>query len=93
MTVTVRPAPPDDVTLTEFDSFVPVEIATDRCKGCSLCIRVCPKHVLALDDAAVNALGHHPVHLIDAGACTSCVLCARICPDAVLTIYARPRRA
>jgi 2-oxoglutarate ferredoxin oxidoreductase subunit delta len=65
-----------------------VEIATDRCKGCELCVGVCPKHVLELDRTRVNALGHHPIRLTDNDACTSCALCARICPDAVFTIYA-----
>ena len=72
-------------------AFVPVDIASDRCKGCELCIAACPRHVLALDPATVNALGHHPVSLIDAGGCTSCALCARICPDTVFTVFARPK--
>ena len=71
--------------------FAPVVIAQKRCKGCRLCIDACPKHVLELDRDAVNALGHHPVRLLDAAACTSCALCARVCPDAVLTIYARAK--
>ncbi|MBI2781367.1 MAG: 4Fe-4S dicluster domain-containing protein [Chloroflexi bacterium] len=71
--------------------FQPLEIAVDRCKGCELCIGVCPKHVLENDLTVVNKLGHHPIRLTDAEACTSCALCARICPDAVFTIYARPR--
>lgn len=70
---------------------MPIELARDRCKGCELCVGVCPKHVLALDLTAVNALGRHPIALTDPAACTSCVLCARICPDAVFTVYARPR--
>jgi 2-oxoglutarate ferredoxin oxidoreductase subunit delta len=74
-------------------SFTPVEIATDRCKGCELCVSACPRGVLELDQSLVNALGHHPVHLTDPSGCTSCVLCARICPDAVFTIYARPKVA
>ena len=74
------------------EAFEPLDVAADRCKGCALCVAVCPKHVLALDLAAVNGLGYHAVHLTDAGACTSCALCARICPDAVFTVYARPRR-
>jgi 2-oxoglutarate ferredoxin oxidoreductase subunit delta len=93
MAVTIRPALPDDVVPTVSEMFVPVEIATERCKGCALCVEVCPKRVLALDDATVNALGHHPVRLTDPSDCTSCVLCARICPDAVLSVYARVRRA
>ena len=72
-------------------SFVPVEIATDRCKGCELCISACPRDVLELDPSFVNALGHHPIRLVDPAGCTSCALCARVCPDTVFTIYARPR--
>lgn len=71
--------------------FVPLEITVDRCKGCELCVGICPKHVLEHDTAVVNRLGYHPIRLTDADACTSCALCARICPDAVFTIYARPR--
>lgn len=70
---------------------VPITIATDRCKGCELCVGACPHHVLELDTAIVNALGYHPVRLTDTAGCTSCSLCARVCPDAVFTIYA-PRK-
>lgn len=71
----------------------PLDIATDRCKGCELCVAACPKHILELDRSRVNALGHNPIHIVDAAACTSCVLCARVCPDAVFTVYARPKVA
>lgn len=73
------------------DRFEALDIAVDRCKGCGLCVAVCPKDILSLDLSAVNDLGHHPVRLTDAGACTSCALCARICPDAVFSVYARPK--
>jgi 2-oxoglutarate ferredoxin oxidoreductase subunit delta len=82
-------APPEVVG----DAFEPLEIADDHCKGCGLCVDVCPRHVLVLDPVVVNPLGYHPVRLTDAGACTSCALCARICPDAVFTVYARPKGA
>lgn len=72
-------------------AFEPLEIAADRCKGCALCVAVCPKHVLELDLGTVNGLGYHPVRLTDAAACTSCALCARVCPDAVFAVFARPR--
>ncbi len=71
--------------------FRPLEIASDRCKGCGLCVEACPKHVLELDMSIVNGLGYHPVQLLDAAACTSCALCARVCPDAVFAVYARPK--
>ena len=71
--------------------FRPLIIAADRCKGCELCVTICPPRVLALDHDAVNGLGHHPVRLVDAARCTSCALCAKVCPDAVFTVFARPR--
>ncbi len=70
----------------------PLAIATDRCKGCELCIAACPQHCLALDTSTVNVLGYHAIRLTDAQACTSCAFCARVCPDTVFTVYAAPKK-
>ena len=69
----------------------PLVIETEHCKGCGLCVDVCPVTVLALDTDTVNGSGHHPVQLLDATRCTSCSFCARVCPDAVFTVFAKPR--
>ena len=69
----------------------PVVVASDRCKGCELCVAACPHHALALDLEVVNPLGHHPVHLLADATCKSCAFCARVCPDAGLTVLAPPR--
>lgn len=87
--VQVSPARSDGSSGSQ--AFQPLEIAIDRCKGCELCVVICPNHVLESDLAIVNKLGHHPIRLTDSDACTSCALCARICPDSVFTVYARPR--
>jgi len=71
--------------------FRPVLVAAERCKGCGLCVDVCPPHVLALDERSVNPMGHHPVELVDPAGCTSCAKCARMCPDAGLTVVAPAR--
>ena len=34
---------------------------TDNCKGCGLCVDVCPKKVLRLATDKINKKGHHPV--------------------------------
>ncbi len=73
--------------------FKPVLVAHERCKGCGLCVDVCAPHVLELEVTLVNAMGHHPVRLVDPPGCTSCAKCARVCPDAALTIFARPKEA
>lgn len=63
-------------------------IATDRCKGCELCIQACAPAVLALDRTRVNALGYNPIQAVAMERCTSCALCARVCPDVVFTVFA-----
>lgn len=88
MAIAVRPA---ETEVQAQETFEPLDIAGERCKGCGLCVDVCPKHVLMLDESMSNDLGYHPVRLTDPAACTSCALCARICPDAVFAVYARPR--
>jgi 2-oxoglutarate ferredoxin oxidoreductase subunit delta len=63
-----------------------VLIQTDRCKGCALCVGVCPQHVLRLGEG-YNARGYHPVELDEsAGSCTGCAICALMCPDVVFTV-------
>jgi len=59
----------------------------DKCKGCGLCIKYCPKKILGLDTSVVNALGYHPVGLLDPEACVGCATCALMCPDGVINVY------
>ena len=58
----------------------------DRCKGCGLCISVCPVKILALDSERVNKAGYVPATVIDGGRCIACVNCAVMCPDGVITV-------
>src|SRR6266508_3496410 len=64
-----------------------IVIDTDRCKGCELCVGVCPQDVIRVADG-FNAKGYRPAQLVDpAGACTGCAVCALICPDTAITVY------
>ncbi len=65
---------------------VKLTIDQEQCKGCSLCIRACPKKILQLSKTTINAKGYHPAELTDAGACIACAACARTCPDVVISI-------
>ena len=56
------------------------------CKGCGLCVRACPKGVLALSKTKLNAKGYHPAEVVDQAACIGCASCARTCPDVALRI-------
>lgn len=65
-----------------------VKVDESLCKGCGLCIPVCPKGLLGLASDRFNARGVHPVELIDPlEACTGCQLCATMCPEAAITVY------
>ena len=56
------------------------------CKGCGLCVRACPKNVLALAKTKLNAKGYHPAEVVDQEACIGCASCARTCPDVAIRI-------
>ncbi len=61
-----------------------VRIDVERCKGCELCIPVCPPKVLEMSQT-VNAIGFRYPVLRDG--CTGCELCAEICPDYCFEVY------
>lgn len=59
-----------------------------RCKGCGLCITVCPQQVIRVNTRFFNAKGYHPVELSESdGCCTGCGVCAVMCPDVAITVY------
>jgi 2-oxoglutarate ferredoxin oxidoreductase subunit delta len=63
-----------------------VTVDEDRCKGCGLCVHVCPRKIMQLSKTKLNAKGYPPTEVIDMDQCTACASCARICPDSVLTV-------
>ena len=65
---------------------VRVTIDENLCKGCGLCVRACPKHIIELSKTHINAKGYHPSENTVVGACFACAACARTCPDAVIRI-------
>lgn len=58
----------------------------DRCKGCELCVSVCPKHIVAIDKSVTNRKGYHPAGVTDLASCIACASCAKICPDSIITV-------
>ncbi len=68
------------------------QIEIDRCKGCGLCIAVCPKKVLEIS-SEVNTKGYYPVFQARPGDCVFCATCCRMCPDVAITISETARKA
>jgi 2-oxoglutarate ferredoxin oxidoreductase subunit delta len=68
-------------------NFVPkITIDKNLCKGCGLCVTVCPKGILKLSENELNDKGYSPVEITDMESCTACASCAKMCPDVVFTI-------
>ena len=61
-------------------------INREKCKGCLLCIGVCPKGEIRAQKQ-LNKRGVHPVEFTDEGTCTGCTLCAIVCPDCCIEVY------
>jgi 2-oxoglutarate ferredoxin oxidoreductase subunit delta len=62
-----------------------VKINDMLCKGCSYCIKFCPKHILEMGTER-SKKGHFYPILTDESACISCGICALMCPDAAIEI-------
>ena len=58
----------------------------DNCKGCGLCVDVCPKKVLGLSQDKINKKGHHPVEAKNPADCIGCAFCATMCPDCIIKV-------
>jgi 2-oxoglutarate ferredoxin oxidoreductase subunit delta len=61
-------------------------INTEECKGCGICVTVCPKKLLILDESYINVKGINPCKITDADECIACASCAIMCPDAVIKV-------
>jgi len=60
-----------------------VELNRERCKGCYLCLNICPNALFSIDKKA-NKNGVFPVLMENADYCLNCQRCVEICPDQAL---------
>ena len=56
-----------------------IEINESWCKGCKICVEVCPKKVLKMEDFVAR------VDNIDN--CIECMLCEVLCPDFAIIVH------
>jgi 2-oxoglutarate ferredoxin oxidoreductase subunit delta len=68
-----------------------IEIDNSWCKGCHICVGVCPRHVLEVDSGSFFN-GFHPVVVARPQDCSSCLLCELLCPDLAISVQVEPQR-
>ena len=62
-----------------------VRVLAEYCKGCGLCVPVCPKNILKM----AETIDHRGVRIVIVDEeidCTGCLQCATMCPDAALEV-------
>jgi indolepyruvate ferredoxin oxidoreductase beta subunit len=62
---------------------VTVEINEAWCKGCDICVKMCPERCLIMN-------GHHVATITDPALCTGCRVCEVLCPDFAIRVRLQP---
>ena len=60
-------------------------IDIEKCKGCGLCVWVCPKGSLTICEQS-NKKGYFPAKVIGTE-CSVCAMCGIIFPEAVIEVH------
>lgn len=63
-----------------------VQVDSERCKGCELCVHTCAQKVLGMTEK-VNSKGYRYAFMANPQACTGCTNCGIICPDGAISVY------
>ena len=64
---------------------LPVHIDTELCKGCNICVVVCPQDVLELSED-MNSKGYNIASVERPSDCIQCMQCEIKCPDLAIKV-------
>jgi 2-oxoglutarate ferredoxin oxidoreductase subunit delta len=68
-----------------------IQINKDACKGCGICIAMCPVKILEFSND-LNKAGVHYPKVIDETECTECENCMIYCPDFAMVVIKNERK-
>ncbi len=69
-----------------------IEIDSELCKDCKLCVSVCPHRLIEISDG-LNQKGYYFAQFVEKNLkkeskkCTGCALCAIVCPEIAIEVY------
>ena len=70
--------------MEELKTMAKAKANTELCKGCRLCVGVCPKQAI-IPLTTINKKGYEII-LVDEDECIGCGMCYIMCPDYVFTV-------
>ncbi|MCK4946971.1 MAG: 4Fe-4S binding protein [Candidatus Aureabacteria bacterium] len=62
-----------------------IKIKTEKCKGCGLCVGVCPDNAIKLSEK-FNEKGYSYI-VYEGEKCRGCKMCVLMCPDCVIEVF------
>lgn len=78
--VTEEQAPPRSSVAAASLTLPDIEIRETWCKGCEICVVVCPQNCLKMNDAK-------KAFVADRSTCIRCMLCEWLCPDLAVNVH------
>lgn len=70
----------DPVTLKTYRSSKVVLVVNELwCKGCAICVEVCPQHIIVM-----NPMDKPEIPVVEP--CTKCLRCELLCPDFAIVV-------
>ena len=71
---------------------ITIEIVEEFCKGCVVCVDICPVDALEMVPVGSRWQGHLAV-IKDIEVCTGCMLCELQCPDFAIMVTKPEKKA
>lgn len=63
-----------------------VEIDQEFCKGCDICLELCPKQVFQESDE-ISPKGFKKRVPLFSERCVGCLICEELCPDLAISVW------
>jgi 2-oxoglutarate ferredoxin oxidoreductase subunit delta len=67
------------------EEIVEIDVDTFLCKGCGVCVEMCPRKVFEWSKDLSEKGVHYPIP-VNADKCVKCKLCELLCPDFAIAV-------
>ncbi len=75
----------DYLVVGKAEGVVEIDVDTFLCKGCGICVEMCPRKVFEWSKELSEKGVHYPIP-VHAEKCVKCKLCELLCPDFAIAV-------